>query len=278
MKEKLPLVSIYIPTKNRLKLLKRAINSVIAQTYPNIELIIVDDGSTDGTKEYLKTLEKESNIVVIYRDKSYGATNAKNMAITKSKGEFLTGLDDDDFIFPDRIEHFVNFWKKLDKPIAGLFDKTLVRSKNGHYIRNEKKYVTISDLRKRNYIGNSIFAPRSHYLKAGLLDENIPAWHDWDLWVRMSQLFGDFINIDYVTYVMDESHEFPRMTTNEERKIRKAMEIFSKKNEPFSFFERSAILIALNEYPQVKLNLSEMIILLLNGRFRSFFKALKKKL
>ena len=143
MKEKLPLVSIYIPTKNRLKLLKRAINSVRAQTYPNTEIIIVDDGSTDGTKEYLKTLEKESNIVVIYRDKSYGATDARNLAIKKSKGDFLTGLDDDDFILPDRIEYFVNFWEKLNKPVAGLFDKTLVRSKNGHHIRNEKEYVTL---------------------------------------------------------------------------------------------------------------------------------------
>ncbi len=274
--EEFPLVSVYIPTKNRLKLLKRALNSLQYQTYPNIEIVIVDDGSTDGTKDYLKSLKNKENIKIIIRDKSYGATNAKNTAILESKGEFITGLDDDDFFLPDRIELFVKFWKNLKEPAAGLFDEALVRSKKGNYLRNTKNLVNLPDLRKRNWIGNSVFAPRRHYIESGLLDENIPAWHDWDLWVRMSKKFGYFININKTTYVMDESHELPRMTTNKADKIRQAMEIFTAKNEPFSFFEKSAILIALNEYPQVKLKPSEIGLLLLNGRVRSSIKAIKK--
>ncbi len=278
MEKNQPLVSVYIPTKNRLKLLKRAVASVEAQTYTNIELIIVDDGSTDGTKEYLKKIEDRKNTVVIYRDKSHGSTNAKNTAILSSKGDFVTGLDDDDFFFPDRIELFVNFWNNLDKKVAGLFDMAVVRSKEGHHIRNTKNFVTLSDLRRRNWIGNSIFAPRSHYIEAGLLDENIPAWHDWDLWVRMSKIFGNFLNISSVTYLMDESHPFGRMSNYDENKIRKAMEVFKNKNKPFSFSEKSAILIALNEYPQIKLKFSEMMVLLFNGKFRSFLKAVNKNL
>lgn len=93
------LVTIYIPTKNRLDLLKRAIKSVRDQTYSNIELIVVDDGSKDGTREYLEKEHEAGLLRAIFHQESLGACVARNAAIELSQGEFITGLDDDDY-FP----------------------------------------------------------------------------------------------------------------------------------------------------------------------------------
>lgn len=94
-----PLVSVYIPTYNRLNLLKRAVNSVLAQDYLNIELLIVDDGSKDGTADYLKRLSLlDERVKFLLNEKNYGACICRNKAIDISSGELITGLDDDDYL------------------------------------------------------------------------------------------------------------------------------------------------------------------------------------
>ena len=91
-----PLVSVWIPTYNRLPLLKRAVESVKKQTYKNIEIFIVDNGSTDGTVEYLKQLAGENENIRFHSfAKNEGACRARNYAIQHSQGEYATGLDDD---------------------------------------------------------------------------------------------------------------------------------------------------------------------------------------
>ena len=102
------LVSVYIPTKNRLPLLQRAIQSVKSQTYKHIEIIVVDDGSSDGTSNYLERLQQAGEVNAIFQEKSVGSCAARNKAIMAAAGEFITGLDDDDFyLLPNRIEKFI---------------------------------------------------------------------------------------------------------------------------------------------------------------------------
>ncbi|MCG2794063.1 MAG: glycosyltransferase [Weeksellaceae bacterium] len=91
-----PKVTIYIPTKNRLALLKKAVDSVLRQTYTNWELIVVNDASTDGTKDYLDDLSKSNpKVKVIHHHESLGACVSRNDAIFSATGTFITGLDDD---------------------------------------------------------------------------------------------------------------------------------------------------------------------------------------
>lgn len=93
-----PLVSVYIPTRNRSKLLHRAVHSVLEQSYDNFEVIIVDDGSTDETYTIAKELENQNkNIIVLRNEIARGACVSRNLAISHSKGEYITGLDDDDY-------------------------------------------------------------------------------------------------------------------------------------------------------------------------------------
>jgi glycosyltransferase involved in cell wall biosynthesis len=110
------LVSIYMPTKNRLDMLKAAVESVRNQSYENVELIVVDEASTDGTAEYLKSIsEVDSRIKVFRNEISRGACYARNIAIRASNGEFITGLDDDDEFKCNHISALVDYWYLLAK-------------------------------------------------------------------------------------------------------------------------------------------------------------------
>ena len=89
-----PLVSIYIPTYNRLDILKRAIRSVLDQSYAKLELIVVDDCSTDSTNEYLEDLSKRDfRLVHLRNSDNQGACVSRNRAIEYARGEFITGLE-----------------------------------------------------------------------------------------------------------------------------------------------------------------------------------------
>src|ERR1043165_8142510 len=89
-------VSVYMPTKNRRAIASEAIESVLNQSYPNIEQIIVNDGSTDDTFEYREALaQRDSRVTVIHNEQSIGAPRSRNRAIERASGEFITGLDDD---------------------------------------------------------------------------------------------------------------------------------------------------------------------------------------
>ena len=118
-----PKVSVYIPTKNRPFMLKRAIDSVLSQDYPNVEVVVSDDGSTDNTPEFMNDYcNQHDNVIYIRSETSKGACHARNKAILASSGEFITGLDDDDRFTPDRIRYFVEAYRPGDSFLCSLFN------------------------------------------------------------------------------------------------------------------------------------------------------------
>lgn len=102
---KAPLVSIVIPTFNRLHLLLDAVKSCFDQTYPNIEIIIIDDGSIDGTDAYIaqKITDSWQNCVRYYKQKNSGASAARNKGLELATGKYVQFLDSDDVLFKDKI-------------------------------------------------------------------------------------------------------------------------------------------------------------------------------
>ena len=111
-------VSAIITTHNRLELLIKAINSVLNQTYENIELIIVDDNSTDGTRTYIQKLlleNKDISYIYISPDDSKGGNYARNLGINAASGEYIAFLDDDDEWLVDKIQKQINFLKDKSK-------------------------------------------------------------------------------------------------------------------------------------------------------------------
>jgi glycosyltransferase involved in cell wall biosynthesis len=102
-----PKVSVIIPTYNRSHFIKDAVESVVKQTYYNFEVIVVDDGSTDNTKELLaEYVNKLNNFKYIYQD-NQGRSAARNLGISLAKGDYIAFLDSDDVWFPDKLERQV---------------------------------------------------------------------------------------------------------------------------------------------------------------------------
>ena len=111
-----PLISVILPCYNSKRFIDRAILSVLHQTYKNLELIIVDDCSTDDTKKIIKTFIKQDKRIKFFNTKKNSelASAPRNLAISKASGEFIAFLDSDDYWHKDKltfqIKHISNFY------------------------------------------------------------------------------------------------------------------------------------------------------------------------
>ncbi|NHN38097.1 glycosyltransferase [Pseudomaricurvus alcaniphilus] len=207
-----PLVSIYIPTRNRKDLLDQALASCVAQTYHNIEIIIVDDGSTDDTEILCRHYQsKHSNIVYLKNETPLGAPASRNRAIIESRGEFITGLDDDDTMLPFRIQSFIN---NHDKRYSFLCSTVIEKNIYGMFHSQEKsKEVALGDVKSKNRIGNQIFISRQRLINSGMFDTKLTAWQDYDLWIRLIHQYGPAIKIGNNSMIVNKAHSAERITT-----------------------------------------------------------------
>lgn len=232
-----PLVTVYIPTYNRVDLLKRAVESVRQQTYQNLEIIIVDDCSTDNTHQYLEEASKQdSRIRYFIKEKNSGACVSRNIAIANAKGEFITGLDDDDYFEKNRIEFFLNTIKK--NPHNALFSASKIKVDNDNIIQpralNIFKMLGVkksSKLLKQNYVGNQIFIKTEYLKKAGGFDVNLKAWQDLECWFNlMKKEKVKFIYLNIPTQVIDISHPHERITIRNKENVVNAYHYLVKKH------------------------------------------------
>ena len=186
------LVTAIITTHNRIELLERAIESVFGQTYPNIELIVVDDASTDGTKEYCE--KQQFQYIYISREESRGGNYARNLGIKMAKGEYVAFLDDDDYWLPTKIEKQVLLIEKADCELVHC-GRRLEIVRNGkvtyrnllpdpfHYgDMHEKILLTVCTTTT-----TSILAKRQSLIEVGLFDENLRFWQEYELTIRLAQ-------------------------------------------------------------------------------------------
>ena len=275
------LVTVYITTYNRLSLLERAVNSVLNQTYSPIEIIVADDGSTDGTHEYLAAMEARGRLksTINRSGVSKGACYGRNNAISMAQGYFITGLDDDDYFESFRIMEFIRAWQELESVgnnISGLFDGVVELRNDGRFHYNETTIVNYKMLRESNFIGNQVFTTREKLLDVGSFDVNMPALQDWETWIRLSKKHGDFINISKFSYIVDQTHGGERISEKKAKKIRLAFYKLAEKNAPLSFRERVSHLESLYAYKQVDIVGTEVLTLLFAGKVRKFMQVVKR--
>lgn len=260
-----PLVTVYIPTFNRLELLKRAVNSVICQDYENIEVIIVDDGSNDGTVEYIKEEFKNNRRIVFFSNAvNSGACASRNKAIMAANGDFITGLDDDDYFLENHISSLVNKWLSLKEDVSALYVNTIREIKPNKF---KKAYPKMEECHAKdmvcaNWPGNQVFTKTEFLRSIGGFDEKFAAWQDYDCWYRLLNAIDKKAECTGLyTYVLDISHGYGRISESEKDKIIKSFDRFVEKNN-----------IAKSEIELVKL-------LLANYGIRSItFKGLIKKI
>lgn len=230
-----PLVTVYIPTFNRVELLKRAVESVRCQTYDNLDIIIVDDCSTDGTQEYLKSIATEDNrIRYFFKEKNSGACVSRNIAIENARGEFITGLDDDDYFTNQRVEIFLKNWVE-DPLIKALSARTAIKKNdkiiyNYHRIITGRNKVYAKDLLKNNYVGNQIFTKTEIIKNIGGFDANFRMWQDLECWYNLIKDGGYIKKVHKYTYVQDISHEYSRITNSNKSKLNETFNKFVTKH------------------------------------------------
>lgn len=233
-----PLVTVYIPTFNRVELLERAVESVRQQTYQNLEIIIVDDCSKDNTQEYLEDVSKlDTRIRYFIKDENSGACISRNIAIENARGEYVTGLDDDDYFLANRIEVFVNQMSK-NKNNTFIFDNYILKKDAKNFTisrfkdKFKKKKVYAYDLLFNNYIGNQIFISTRKLKESGGFEIGMPMWQDLECWYNiLSKSNGFGLNIGTYTYVQDQSHEYERISNFKKDKVLQAFSIFKKKHD-----------------------------------------------
>ncbi len=203
-----PLVSVYIPTRNRSELLSRAIESVLSQTYANVEVIVVNDGSTDSTAQMLDELQRDHhNICVIHNQHSRGACAARNQAIDAASGYFVTGLDDDDCFSHSRIAQFVDAYD--DRYSFLCTTKTIVQAGRSQPELRPTGEVSFADMKRGNAVGNQIFIRRDRMDQDHRFTEDMPAWQDYECWFRLVRDYGSARILSNASYEMylDAAHD-----------------------------------------------------------------------
>ncbi len=181
------LVSVVLPTYNDMSHLSRMIESVLNQTYENFELIIVNDGSTDGTGEYLDTMNDE-RIRVIHQE-NRKLPGALNSGFEKAKGEYLTWVSSDNYCAPFFIEGLVGALKKY--PECGLAYSDFYFIDDGDRILSRVTWPDMSyrSLLARNQGNASFLYTREVMEKIGSYDTEIVGAEDWDYWIRTAEHF-----------------------------------------------------------------------------------------
>ena len=186
-------ISVVIPTYNRVELLKRSIDSVINQTIKPFEIIIIDDGSNDGTEAMVK---KKYDSLKLIKQKNKGASAARNSGIKASSGEWICFLDSDDE------------WKndKLEKQIIAVannsdykfFHSNEIWIKNGKRINQKKKHKKHGgDIFKKcldmcRISPSSVLIDKSIFEEIGFFNENLVVCEDYELWLRICDKYEVF--------------------------------------------------------------------------------------
>ena len=183
-----PLISVVLPTHNRASLLKKAIDSVLLQTERDLELIIVDDASTDQTSELLNEFVKiDARIKVIKNKVALGGGGARNAGIFASKGKWVAFLDDDDEWFKNKLSLQLEKINLSPSAVACSCDY------EHHYPFGLIKKFVLPDRITLNelYYGNSLggasmcLCSRNILLSIKGFDTKLKSGQDWDLWVRL---------------------------------------------------------------------------------------------
>jgi glycosyltransferase involved in cell wall biosynthesis len=206
------LVSAIIITHNRKDLLPRAVQSVMSQSYEHVEIIIVDDGSTDGTKEIVKEMIRDgADITYLRHDIPKGACAARNYGISQAKGTFIAGLDDDDEWTGRRVELMLAAYKPKYSFICAS-DASI--SKKGRARVKRSGVIILNDILFENVVGNQILTTKDKIMSIGGFDESMPAAQDYDTWIRLIEAHGSALAIPEVLQEMYLSDTIPRITTS----------------------------------------------------------------
>lgn len=241
-------MSVIVPTYNRESTIIGSINSILEQTYQNLECIVVDDGSQDHTKDVVSRIE-DSRVRYIKLEKNSGPSVARNVGIRESSGDYIAFNDSDDLWLPDKLE--MQMSKLENEAEAGMVYCSYLYQKDG------KEYQVPSDkcaqwelegeifdsLWDSNKIGTpTVLVKRECIRLCGAFSENLHSLEDWEFVLRISRKY----KIAYVNKILVHTHYSPKGV-----------------NEQYEL-QVEAMWQIMNQYRQIKGNDPQMVRLLLH--------------
>jgi len=191
---KSPAVSVIIPTYNRACSIRRSVQSVLNQTFNDLEVIIIDDGSTDGTKKVLKDFS-DKRIRYIRLKEAKGAAVARNIGIKIAVGKFVAFQDSDDEWLPKKLEKQISVFKHMPLGVGVVYSGFWsIKGEERVYKPSLGTIIKEGDIHDELFKGNfitvqSAVVRKECFIKAGMFDESLPRLQDWELWIRISKYY-----------------------------------------------------------------------------------------
>lgn len=182
----MPNVSVIIPTYNRRDFIREALASVLAQTFQDFELIVVDDGSTDGTEEIVQEFPCTRYVF----QENQGVSAARNVGAALSQGELIAFLDSDDFWQPEKLAAQIAFFAA--RPEARICQTEEMWLRNGVRVNPRNKHrkpsgdIFAASLHLCLVSPSAVMLRRELFEQIGGFDEKLPACEDYDLWLRIA--------------------------------------------------------------------------------------------
>ena len=202
-----PLVSVIIPTYNRREKIKIAINSVLTQEFEDFELIVVDDGSTDGTDP--SDWPKDARVRFL-QQKNEGVSSARNAGIIEAKGDLIAFLDSDDEWLPQKLTKQAEFFKAYPNALICQTQEIWVR--NGRRVNPKEKHqkkegdIFTASLGLCLVSPSAVMMRKTLFEKVGLFDTALWACEDYDLWLRVAYRYPVYL-IDEPLLIKSGGHE-----------------------------------------------------------------------
>jgi len=238
-----PKVSVIIPVHNRPRLVQRAIKSAINQNYGNLQIIVVDDASTDETYKRAKSFDYK--MLECYKLKyNQGASAARNKGIKEAEGKYIAFLDSDDRWNQNKTKEQVcaleKGWDETGLVYTGM--KHVIDDSQIRYVHSKKNGYLTRNLLTHNSVGScsAVMVRASVYDKVSGFDRNLPARQDIDMWLRISLQYPiDFVDTyDTVVHKQKERNRISNQNRDRclaflryYRKHKKLIEVYNKRGE-----------------------------------------------
>lgn len=234
MKISNPIVSVVIPVYNRETLIKRAIYSIINQTYSNLEILVIDDGSADKTAEKVKEIH-DSRIKYYKIENNSGVAHARNKGVELSNSEYIVFMDSDDESYPDRIEKKLKLILTLPEEYGAVYcGREIYNSHTGEKIGEKRLEVDF----KKNFTEGSYFLTpgtgtlmmkKKVFEEVGYFDSRLRSHEDTEMAIRVSQQY----KYAFLNEVLVKVYRYHSQITNNNKAYIDAKEIILEKHSNY---------------------------------------------
>ena len=233
-------ISVIIPTFNRGNLIGNSITSVLNQTYKNLEVIVVDDGSTDNTKAEIDKF-KDERIRYIKLENNTGGSNARNIGIKEATGKYISFQDSDDIFHPEKLEKQINNIINKNCNLDFCKINVIFNSSYNHYVpcKSQEENILKGNIfteliSKGNFISTQAILVNKNFIKKFYFDNNIPRMQDYDLILRMIPK----VKISFTNEVLVDLYIQKDSIQKSKTKLKKAIYILLNKKFKFNSIQK----------------------------------------